>query len=146
MTSTTASVEVRAGIPGIGLEQLEDGRYSYPSLTSNFVKLFRNNGFTVTFDHERAQRVEVSHNAADAWLPVLAFSQAVLANIPANIISSIIMNFFGAAGIKRTTLHVKFVVVSSDGSVEKFEAHGPGDDVVEAIDAFQRKHGRRGTR
>lgn len=135
-------VQIRAGVPGTGLERLEDGRYAYPSTTSDFSKLLSSHGFIVSYDQDRVDRVEVSHNAADSWLPVLAFTQAVLATIPANIISTIIMQYFGSLGYRDKNLHVKFIVTAPDGSEENFEAHGPGTKVVEAIDAFQRRNGR----
>ncbi|SCG34177.1 hypothetical protein GA0070613_6479 [Micromonospora inositola] len=122
------------------MQRLDNGRYAYPATTSDIAKLLRLNGFAVTYDHERGERIQVSHNAADAWLPVLAFAQSVLANIPANIISTIIMQYFGEVGHKEKNLHVKFVVTSSDGSEHNFEAHGPGQEVVEAINAFQRSY------
>ncbi|WP_431896331.1 hypothetical protein [Micromonospora haikouensis] len=141
---TPLEVQVRAGVPGTGVYQLEDGRYAYPTMTTDVVKLLKSHGFTVTYDHERQERVLVSHNAADAWLPVLVFAQSVLANIPANIISTIIMQYFGEMAFKKTNLHVKFAVTAPDGSEKNFEAHGPGQEVVEAINAFQRSHGSRG--
>jgi hypothetical protein len=137
---TSAEVQIRAGVPGTGMYRLDSGRYTYPATTSDIAKLLKLNGFAVTYDHERDERIQVSHNAADAWLPVLAFAQSVLANIPANILATIIMQYFGEIGHKEKNLHVKFVVTLPDGSERNFEAHGPAQEVVEAINAFQRSN------
>ncbi len=124
----------------MSVERLNNGQYAYPSTTTDIVKLLKANGFEISYDHDRHDRVEVSYNAADAWLPVLAFTQSVLANIPANILSTIIMQYFGAGRQTQKNLHVKFIVTTPDGGEKNFEAHGPGQEVVEAINAFQRSH------
>jgi hypothetical protein len=136
----TPSVEIRAGIPNTKSERLKDGRYVYPDTTTDIFKLFRQHGFEVTYDQPRENRAIISLNAAEQWLPVLAFTQSVLANIPANLIAHVIQQYFGLERLSSTELHVKFHVVAPNGAEEDFEAHGSGADVVEAINAFQQRH------
>ncbi len=137
---TIGTVEVRSGIPNVGTEKLDDGTFAYPRGTSDIVKILRERGFQVEYDRPKSERVVVSHNAAEVWLPILAFASNVLANIPANIISSVIMDYLAPLGLDRSKLHVEFKVKNADGSEATFKADGSGPDVVRSIDAFQQRY------
>jgi hypothetical protein len=59
---TVNEVVIRAGIPG--MQVLEDtGEHVYPADTSDFVKLLREQGFNVLFEHEKSRRTLVGHKS-----------------------------------------------------------------------------------
>ncbi|MEC3980418.1 hypothetical protein [Amycolatopsis sp. H20-H5] len=130
-------VVIRAGVPGMDSERA-NGEHRYPASASDFMKLLREQGFSVEYEHERAERTLVEFKAFDVWVPVLDFTLNVLANIPANIVATAIMNYFHAMrrDVKDSILHVEYSMRKENGDVVKFKADGAGSDVVEAIKAF----------
>jgi len=132
-------VVIRAGIPGME-DGSAEGEHRYPTNTSDFVKLLREEGFNVDYEHEKLERTLVGYKAFDVWVPVLDFSLNVLANIPANIVATTIMNYFRATkrDLKDATLHVEYSVRKKNGDVIKFRADGASSDVLKAIEQFDR--------
>ena len=134
---TESKVVIRAGIPG--MQDPEDqNEHHYPAGTSDFVKLLREQDFTVLYEHDKSERTLVSHKAFDVWLPILDFTANVVANVPANIVSTLILNYFRAMKQRPedSTLHVKYLMRDKKGTVVEFEANGPGADVLQAIERF----------
>ncbi|MEV7046624.1 hypothetical protein [Amycolatopsis sp. NPDC051061] len=132
-------VVVRAGVPGKD-DGSAEGEHHYPTSTSDFVKLLRELGFSVDYEHEKSQRALVGYKAFDVWVPVLDFGLNVLANIPANIVATTIMNYFHATkrNVQDSVLHVEYSVHKKNGDVVKFKADGAGPDVLKAIEQFDR--------
>lgn len=132
-------IVVRAGVPGMD-DGSAEGEHRYPTSTSDFVKLFREQGFSVDYEHEKSDRTLVGYKAFDVWIPILDFSLNVLVNIPANIVATIIMNYFHATrrDVKDSTLHVEYSVRRKNGEVVKIKADGAGPDVLKAIEKFDR--------
>jgi len=132
------TVLIRAGIPDMGIEELESGNFAYPVTTTDFAKILRENGFDVSYDHPREKRLPVSLNAAETWLPILVFAADVLKDVPSNLIASMILNYFAPkGGIESKHIHVEIHVVRPDGTEGEFKGSGHGPEVVKSIDAFQ---------
>lgn len=134
---TERRVLVRSGVPGMDGDDA-DGEHLYPSATSDFVKLLQERGFTVEYEHERSDRTPVSYKAAELWLPILDFTMNVAANIPANIVATLIMDFFQGSRRKlgKSILHVKYTMRDKDGEIVEFEANGEGSYVLDAMKEF----------
>jgi hypothetical protein len=129
-------VLVVSGVPGQPEFSTPDG-YPYPASSTHFVKLLHEQDVAVRYEHEKVDRRLVSLNALELWAPLLVFMTDVGANIPANIIATTIMNYFGGRKkAEKAILHVKFKVTNSEGKSLAFESNGPGRDVLDAIDRF----------
>lgn len=138
-TWPTTAVVVVPGLPGwSGAGSTDRVRYPFPNTTTDVVKVLREQGFSVEHTVAREERQIVSLNAAEYWLPVLVFGYDIATNVGAELISGAITQLFGTFQRRRDRLHVRYGNRSSDGTVDFFEAHGPGDDVVKAI----RAHGK----
>ncbi|MEU0536171.1 hypothetical protein [Amycolatopsis tolypomycina] len=116
------------------------GEHRYPASTSDFVKLLREDGIQVEYEHEKSQWTLVEYKSFDVWVPILDLSLNVAANIPANIIATMIMNYVKKVlrrDVKNANLHVNVSIRKKNGTVAKFEASGPGPEVLEALKVFE---------
>lgn len=138
MTGSQAvgKVTVVPGIPGTGVDHLETGEYAYPGTTTDIVKLLKERGFEVEYAVPRSERVDVEHNAADIWVPILQFLQVTEATAVGTIVAQMILDLFGRDFVKHSVLHVKFSRQKPDGEMQEFEADGAGPDVIEAMRQF----------
>jgi hypothetical protein len=137
---TEVTVVVRAGLPGDDPKEPSDEK-RYLSGTSDFVKLLRERGYSVSYEHDKADRELVMYQSADLWLPVFDFTMNVAANIPASIIATMIMDYFGGVQSRVTAakLKVKYYTRDSTGAVRKFKASGSGDHVIRVMETFERE-------
>ncbi len=128
---------VRAGIPGMQ-DPEDNGEHRYLGGTSDFVKLLREQGFTVSYEHDKTERTLVSYKSFDVWMPILDFTASVATNIPANIVATLILNYFQnmKESPEDSTLHVKYSMRNKKGKIVEFEANGRGADVLKAIEKF----------
>jgi hypothetical protein len=136
-------VLIRAGVPGKPTLKVDYGR-PYPNTTTDMAKLIAERGFTVAFEDERDQRSYVSFYAAELWVPILQVTSTVLAAAGANLLSALILDLIGSTErtddkVKDTILHVEYTVVDSKGNARNFKGSGAAPDVLDAIDAFERK-------
>lgn len=136
---TGNEVMIRAGIPGMQ-DPEDDGEHRYPGGTSDFVKLLREQGFTVSYEHDKSERTLVGYKAFEVWLPILDFTANIAANIPANIVATLILNYFQnlRESPDDSILHVKYSMRDKKGKAVEFEANGRGADVLKAIEKFDR--------
>ncbi|WP_143036162.1 hypothetical protein [Lentzea fradiae] len=133
------AVVIRAGIPA-SHQGRGQGEPIYPDSVTDVAKLLRQEGVEVSYEHDRDQRKILSLNSAEVWIPVLAFVTDVGVNVPANIVATMIVNYFGGRSrAEKSVLHVEFEESTPDGSQRKFNASGPGALVLEAIDKFGRQ-------
>lgn len=125
---------VESGFPGKPNYSTPDG-HPYPSSASNVVKLLRQEGMQVEYAHEKSERRVVSLNALEVWLPILSFVGDVGANIPANIVATMIMNYFKGMknGTSDTLLHLEYEFQDSKGNKAKFSASGSPEHVISAL-------------
>lgn len=130
---------VRAGIPGAE-EDSSSEKPQYPISTVDFTKIARSHGLEVKYEHEGSERSFISLKSFDVWLPILDFTANVGANIPANIVATLIMDFFRARGQKAedAVLHVKYLTKDKNGTERKFEGSGPGEQVLASIREFEK--------
>jgi hypothetical protein len=122
------SVILRPGLPGLGYEALDDGTAGYPSTSEDFIKLLRERGVAADFDRPLTERSEVTHKAADIWLPVLE----VVRDLSIGVLGSSIVALVADASSR---VHAKVGRIRN-GQTEWLEISGPRDDVIEAIDDF----------
>lgn len=128
---------VRAGIPGMQ-DPEDNGEHRYPAGMSDFVKLLREQEFAVSYEHDKSERTLVGFKAFEVWLPILDFTASVVTNIPANIVATLILNYFQnmKESPEDSMLHVKYSMRNKKGKVVEFEANGRGADVLKAIEKF----------
>lgn len=132
-------VLVLPGIVDTGIDQLDDGRWAYPGTAADLVKLLREEGLNVDWAHVKSERAPVEHNAADVWLPILLFVREALASGAGEVMATAIMSLLGRNQAEISTLHVKFLEKSKSGKTRRFEASGPGADVLKAMERFDRE-------
>jgi hypothetical protein len=131
-----ASAVVVPGIPG-GPTVLPDGRLPFPTEAIDIVKMLQEGGLAVEFTVPRAERADVSLNAAELWAPIIIFSLDALANGAGDLLASAIRERIGFGGADKAHLHLKVGKVTSRASkVEWLEADGPAREALEALEAF----------
>jgi len=133
------SIVVVPGLPG-NLTSPDDDRPIYPASTLAFVKVLRNEGYTVLVATPEDVR-EVSHHASDEWLPLANFGLQVLAGGGGNVLAAVLMHFFGALPRRKIVAHIKWNVQSPDGSVHEFMFDGDGDTAIEVARTFEHSLG-----
>jgi predicted transcriptional regulator len=130
--------EVKVLIRASARDQGETGELAlYPVSTSDVVKLLRQEGAIVEYEHEKGQRALLERRSVEIWLPILDFSMNVLANIPANIAATVIMNYVKKVrgrDLKDTLLHVEIIVRDKEGNEKQVRLDGAGHDVVAALE------------
>jgi hypothetical protein len=131
-TNNASEVLVLPGVPGI-FDRIETGEWAYPDSTNDVIKLLREAGLTVEYSEPRSERVRVSHNAADFWLPVLLFVQQTSWDVIVSYITNVLTNLIGPLDTFNRQLHVKVGTKSSDGSDQFFEGSGKAKDVLAAM-------------
>jgi hypothetical protein len=128
-------IEVMPGVPDTGIQQTDEGKAAYPNTTVDIIKVFREQGMKVEWHHSKEDRAEVSHKAADIWLPVLAFTSQVCANTAGALFAQAIIDLFGPRKAENSILHVEFERVRGKDR-QKFKATGRGADVLESMRKF----------
>jgi hypothetical protein len=124
----TPDVVIRPGIPGLGFEELDDSTAGYPSTSDDFIKLLRERGVAVDYDRPLSERSEITHNAADVWLPVLEIVRDLSTGVLAACIYDLVIH-------PASSVHAK-VGRTRKGEMEWLEVSGGRDEVIETIDAF----------
>src|SRR5262245_29205041 len=117
---------------------VENGR-PYPATAIDLAKLIRERGLTASFEDEADQRRYVQHNAADIWVPILEVTRDLLIGISGGLFTQLIVDWLGSDEAKKSILHVEYRIDDSDGNVKQFKAEGPGNEVLEALDSFERQ-------
>lgn len=128
MTDSELQVIIRPGVPGLGFEELDGGHAGYASSADDLVKLLRERGVATDFDRPREERLEVTHKAADVWLPVIEVVRDLAIGVLGGCIVELVKD-------EKTRLHAK-VGRSRRGATEWLELDGSRDEVIEAIDRF----------
>jgi hypothetical protein len=126
-------VLVLGGLPTGDPEGLDEGQVPLPEDTTNVVKLLREQGLAVVHAVAADRRVEVGRWSADYLMPILMFAQEAIAGGAGNILASIILERMRhlAPGAQ---LHVRVAKVrTKDMQADWFEADGPPDKVIEAL-------------
>lgn len=131
-------MRVLPGVPGMDSLRVDD-RVPYPDSVTDFVKVLREHSLQPEYLDERADRRLVGHNAADQWLPILVFAREVLVDANAGLLVELIKAYLGSSEAESSVLHVDWRVAESDGSEEQFRAAGKGQEVLEALNAFERR-------
>jgi hypothetical protein len=134
-----SSIVVVPGLAG-ALSSPDDGRPTYPSSTLAFVKVLRSAGYPIRVATPDDRR-EVSHHAADVWLPVAVFGLQVLAGGAGNVLADILMRVLAPIPRRKTVAHISWTVQAPDGSTHEFKFDGDGQTAVEAARAFERSLG-----
>lgn len=138
MTSDETHILICAGIPGNPDLEVEGGR-PYPETAIDLAKVVRERGLTVSFEDERNHRKYVEHKAADIFLPILQVASGILEGISGGLFTMVIADLLGADDAKKSILHVEYRIVHPDGNIEEFKGVGPGEQVLEALDSFERR-------
>lgn len=138
MTEPAGQVFIRAGVPGKPGLAVAHGK-PYPNTTTDVAKLVAERGLTVTFEDEKDQRSYVSLYAAELWIPILEVASSIFAGISGNFLTDIIRELLGTDKPENTILHVDYSVVPRKGPKRTFRASGKADDVLKAIDKFERE-------
>jgi hypothetical protein len=127
-------VIIMAGLPDRPDYSVPNG-HPYPLLTSDIVKLLRQQGLEVDYEHQPADRIAVSLNALELWLPILNFVGDVGANVPANIVANLITSYFRGSRLKQdnTVLHLEIRISSKK---KELKASGRPEDVLAAVERF----------
>lgn len=133
------AIVVFPGLPG-SLTTPTDGRPTYPASTLIFVKVLRSAGYPVEVELLRDAR-ELSHHAADVWLPLAAFGLQVLAGGAGNVLADVLMRLFAAYPRRKSVAHIKWDVQAADGSVHEFAFDGDGEAAIEAARVFEHSLG-----
>ncbi len=134
-----SAIVVMPGLPG-SLTSPESGRPGYPSSTLVFVKVLRSAGYPIRVAPPEEVR-ELSHHAADIWLPIAEFGLQVLAGGAGNVLSDVLMRVFGAFPRSTAIAHIQWKVQAPDGSTHEFKFDGNGETAVETARAFERSLG-----
>jgi hypothetical protein len=80
---------------------------------------------------------EVSHHAAEVWLPILNIGGQLLIGAGGNLIAGLLIMAIQAFPRRKTKIHVRWNVQLSDGSTRTFEVDGDGESAVEAARIFE---------
>jgi hypothetical protein len=134
----SAQVLIKPGIPGIPNLRLPDDLRPYPDTAIDLAKVLRARGISVTFEDERSRRGEVSHKAADIWLPILEIAASLMVGVGTNLLSSLMYDLLGEKRARSGFLHVQWEIVDGEYH-EEFRADGTGTEVLDALDQFERR-------
>ena len=137
-TEPAGQVLIRAGVPGKPDLTVAHGK-PYPNTTTDVAKLLAERGLTVTYEDEKDQRSYVSFYAAELWIPILQVVSSIFAGISGNFLSDIIKELIGKEKPADTILHVDYSIVPRKGPEKTFRASGKTDDVLKAMDKFERE-------
>lgn len=124
-------VRILPGIPGAPIEADPTGEISYPSTTTDIVKVLRESGVTVEYAVPREDRQLVSQKSAAIFVPILAVTYGAVGSL----LAAAIVKLFGSERAERSELHVR-VERGSGKNKRVFEGNGPGRDVLEALRRF----------
>lgn len=122
------AVVLRPGVPGMGLETLDDGTAGYPSTSDDVIKLLLEQGVVAEYDRPLNERSEVTHKAADVWLPVLE----IVRDLAIGILGGCIVELVAEPA---SWVHAK-VGRKRKGETSWLEISGQRDEVIAAIDRF----------
>lgn len=139
MLETLPGVRIVAGTPGVSAAAGEGEIGRYPSSTTDIAKLLRERGLLVDFEHGRDKREYLSLHAADVWIPIIELTLETLLAVGSGLIGDVIGDWLKSGDATSSTLHVTYRVVDSDGVAQEYSAVGAADDVLRAIDRFERK-------
>ena len=140
-TWPNADIIVLPGIPGwTGPNANQDVPNPHPAPTTDFVKVLSGAGFDVQYITARNDRSVISINAAESWVPILAFALQDAACVPSEILIAAIRQVFGSWLSDQSRLHVRFKQKNLDGTVHEFESHGRAKDVLDAMRTFGETH------
>jgi hypothetical protein len=132
------AIVVVPGLPG-RLSTPDDDQLPLPASALVFVKVLRGAGYPIRIATEDSR--EVSHHAADEWLPVANFGLQVLAGGAGNVLAGILMLVFSAIPRRKRVVHIRWNVQGPDGSVHEFEFDGDGEAAIDSARAFERSLG-----
>lgn len=110
----------------------------YPDLTTDIVKLLREQGLSVDYAQAREQRQTVTLKAAEFWVPILVFTADAAANGAGALLAQSIMALLGKAQSRRQLLHVR-CGYQTDKETRWFQGDGPPDDVLKALRQWGRQ-------
>jgi hypothetical protein len=119
------------------MDHLDSGNGAYPDSTTDVVKLLRELKFEVTYDERPESRSLVAHNAADFWMPVLAFTDQMSWSVIGGVLANLLTSLLGNAKASRAQLHLKVGRTGRDGETSYFEGSGPASQVLKALENFE---------
>ncbi|MFF3578645.1 hypothetical protein [Streptomyces mirabilis] len=136
-----AVVLIRRGVSGLPSVPRGGTPGTYPYEAIKVAKLLRANGHTVSFEDEKPNREYVTHDAAEFWLPILAFGAGITSNVLSGVLVELIKSYLPSRsgndqqpGVEQPMLHLE--VVRGD---ERIVLDGSVQDVLTA--AEQLRHG-----
>lgn len=133
----TVLITLVPGIPRIGPERLDDGRWVYPDTTTDFVKLLAARGAEVEYSIPRNERVEMGHKAHEWWLPIvqvaLDLDVAILGGLIANAIRD-----WHRDDAQDSIFHLR-IERGKGHNREVIELDGRGTDVLKALEALDER-------
>jgi hypothetical protein len=138
MVHDESQIVICAGIPGKPGLAVEGGK-PYPDTAIDMAKVIREHGLTVSFEDDREKRKYVEHKATDVWLPILQVTIDILTGISSGLFTMLIADLLGADKAEKSILYVEYRVTDRRGKVQEFKAEGPGKEVMEAVDKFERR-------
>ncbi|GAA1871006.1 hypothetical protein GCM10009836_59630 [Pseudonocardia ailaonensis] len=131
-------VHIRRGVPGLSLPDLPPGSHPYPDTAVDFAKIAREAGLTVTFqDADRKDRVYLTHNAADCWLPSIVIGAESLIAIGSGLATHLVIQYLRGISDRQVFLHLECTVTHADGSTETTLLEGPRETVLESLREFE---------
>ena len=132
-------MHIVAGTPGAGDDAHGGGSTYYPSSTPDIAKIFRERNLKVEFEHDKADRQYLSLHSAEFWIPIVCVTLQVLQSVGEGLLTNVIQDWIGKEESKTSTLHVTYRISRPDGEEREFSATGRGDEVMDAVDAFERR-------
>lgn len=131
-------------VPGMPMEQGSQSQSTFPSSTTNFVKLLREQGLDVEVTVPKEDREYLDLNAAEVWLPVLIFTAQPIWDMAVIAVVGAIKSYFAGRKVDGAeevdlpagVLHLRCTFEEPDGSRREFDGHGPPAGIVESLKAF----------
>ena len=137
-TRDRTRILILPGVPGMP-DLRVDERVPYPDTTIDIAKSLRNAGYDVEFTEERDDRRYVGHKAYDVWIPILLLAREILVGVEAGLLVELLKGCFRGHPPEAGVLHVDWRVRTREGDEERIIADGRADEVMEALDAFERR-------
>lgn len=124
-----AEVLIKRGVSGLLSVPRSGTPGTYPYEAIKVAKLLRTEGLTVSFEDEKIDREYVTHDAAEFWLPILAFGAGITSNVLSGVLVELIKNYLPSRsgsdqqpGVEQPLLHLEVIRgderIVLDGSVQ----------------------------
>lgn len=101
-------IKICAGLPGLPGFSADAGKFPYPDVTTDLVKVLRERGIAISYQHGRQERQYASLNAADIWIPVIQVFYETLLALDGHLLAEAIIDALGIDRAKKSQLHVEY--------------------------------------